>query len=73
MKTKENNNLILITENNKKIYFTSSHRAGNYLGVQGNSVNWAIVHNNKLKNKNNEEVKIELVDGSEIPYKLINN
>lgn len=73
MKRKKNNNLILVNVGKTKHYFTSATRAGDYLGIQGNSVNWAILHNNVLKNNNNEDVTIELVDGSDVPYKYINN
>ena len=74
MKTKKNNNLILVNVGeNKKYYFTSTSRAGKFLNLQSNSINWAIIHKNELVNNNNEKVTIELVDGSEIPYKYINN
>ena len=73
MKRKKNNNLILVNVGaDEKHYFTSANRAGQFLGIQQNSVNWAIVHGNTLINNNDKEVTIELVDGSEIPYKYIN-
>lgn len=73
MRTKKDNNLILVNVGKKKHYFASATRAGNYLGMQGNSVNWAIIHRNPLCNNNGEPITIELIDGSDIPYKLINN
>lgn len=73
MKHKKNNNLILVKSGNETHYFTTTNRAGKYLGLQANSINWAIVHGNILFNNKNEEVTISLIDGSEIPYKYINN
>ncbi len=72
MKQKKNNNLILVNIGSEKHYFTSANRAGNLLGIQPNSVNWAIVHKNKLISNDDRIVTIELIDGSEIPYKYIN-
>ena len=74
MKRKQNNNLILITnKDNEKLYYSSYNRAAMSLGLQANSVKWAVNHSKKITDFNGNEVKIELVDGSEIPYKLINN
>lgn len=70
---KKDNNLILVNVGRIKHYFTSSTRAGNYLGLQGSSVNWAIVHRNTLKSNKGEDITIEVVDGSDVPYKYINN
>lgn len=70
---KKDNNLILVSIGKKKYYFTSSTRAGKFLGLQGSSVNWAIVHRNILKSNKGEDITIEIVDGSEVPYKYINN
>lgn len=73
MKMKKNNNLVLINEGEKKLYFTSFNRAGMHLGLQANSIKWAVNHNNVLYNNRDEKITIELVDGSDIPYKYINN
>lgn len=73
MKRKTSNNLILVNIGEDKYYFTSANRAGNLLGIQPNSVNWAIKHHNKLISNDDRIVTIELIDGSEIPYKYINN
>lgn len=73
MKRKKNNNLILVNVGKKKHYFTSANRAGDYLGMGNNSVMWAIMHHNELMNNAGEKVTIELIDGSDVPYKLINN
>lgn len=71
---KKNNNLILVNVGeSKKLYFTSLNRAGDYLGILPNSVNWAIAHRNELVNNNGDKVTIELVDGSDITYSQINN
>lgn len=75
MKEKKNNKLIYINivGRESNLYFTSANRAGMRLKLQPNSVNWAIKHQNKLITENDEVCTIELVDGSEIPYKYINN
>ena len=66
MKTNKNNNLILINIGDKKYYFSSIRKAGNFLTEQSNSV-----YENELVNNNKEKITIELVDGSNIPYKYI--
>lgn len=71
-KAKTDNNLILVTSGDRKNYFTSATRAGKFLGLAAQSVSWAIVHRNVLVNNAGENVTIELVDGSEVPYKYIN-
>lgn len=73
MKNKRNNNLILVNVGKVKHYFTSANRAGKFLNLQANSISWAILHKNVLTNNAGETVTIECVDGSEIPYKFINN
>lgn len=73
MKTKENNNLILMTIGDKKRYFTSMNRAGRAAGLAAASVKWAIYYGSELITNNNEKVTFKVVDGSEIPYKYINN
>ena len=73
VKKKQNNNLVLVTEGNKKQYFTSKNRAGLYLGLACASVEYAIKKRNEFWGDNGERITIEIVDGSEVPYKLINN
>lgn len=70
---KKNNNLVLVNVGEKKHYFTSINKAGLFLGLAPASINWAINRKNELKNNNDEIVTIEIVDGSEVPYKYINN
>lgn len=65
--------MICASSGKEKQYFTSINRAGLYLGLAPASIKWAIEHENVLRNYNDEDVTIKLVDGSEIPYKLINN
>lgn len=73
MKRKKNNNLICLNIGKRKLYYTSSNRAGQYLGLKGASISWAITHCNILKTNEGEDVTITIVDGSDIPYKYINN
>lgn len=70
---KTNNNLICVNAGNEKHYFTSTSRAGQFLGLAAGSVQWAIDHENILINNKDEEVTIKIIDGSEIKYKYINN
>lgn len=70
---KNDNNLICVNAGNEKHYFTSTSRAGTFLGLAAGSIQWAINHKNVLINNKDEEVTIEIVDGSEIKYKYINN
>lgn len=74
MAKKLNNNLILLNyKDGEKKYYTSRSKAGLKLGIAPASVNWAIDHNNVLVDGNDRELTIEIVDGSEVHYKYINN
>lgn len=78
MKHKKDNNLILVKIHCQdgliqNEYFTSLSGAGLYLGVAAQSIKWAINHHNILVNNEGLQITIEMVDGSEIPYKLIND
>ena len=70
MKRKENNNLIKVIQPNNIGYFTSLNRVAKFLDVQVLTITWAITHGNTIKKC---DAKVEIVDGSEIPYKYINN
>ena len=70
---KRDNNLVLIKSKNRSNYYTSISKAAKYLGVQANSVNWAITRRNILKDKYGDDVTVEITDGSEVKYKQINN
>lgn len=74
MKEKKNNNLIKVEIDNQTFYYTSLNRAAYKLGIQSNSINWAIVRgiNPKLPD-GTYRAKVSIVDGSEISYKYINN
>ena len=74
MRKKKDNNLILINYGTeRKLYYTSMGRASVKLGLSVPSVKWAIDHHNVTYSNNDEEVTIEIVDGSDVPYKYINN
>lgn len=74
MKRKKNNNLVVLKyEDGEKKYFTSMTRAGFVIGLANNSVKWAIDHENTIVDMNDRKLRIVLEDGSEIPYKYINN
>jgi hypothetical protein len=74
MKKKNNNNLIAIKYNDgDMLYFTSINRVGMKLGIAPASVKWAIEHNNVLTDVEGKVFTVVIVDGSEVPYKLINN
>ena len=73
-KQKKDNNLICITIGNKeKRYFTSTNKASYYVGVAPCSIKWAIDHHSVSKTGDGKDIVIELVDGSEVQYKYINN
>lgn len=74
MRKKENNNLISVNYNDGGVfYYTSMNRAAMKLGVAAASVKWAIIHSNILTDVEGKVFTIGIVDGSEVPYKLINN
>lgn len=74
MKRKQNNNLITIKYNSgDMLYFTSFNRVAMKLGIAPASVKWAIEHNNVLTDVEGKVFTIVVIDGSEIPYKYINN
>lgn len=74
MRNKNNNNLIAIRyDGGDMLYFTSTNRAAMKLAIAPASVKWAIEHNNVLTDVEGKVFTIGIVDGSEIPYKLINN
>ena len=74
MKRKQNNNLVMIDYGKgNRIYYTSMNRAACKLGIASASVKWAVEHNNVLADYEGRSFSIGIVDGSEVPYKLINN
>lgn len=73
VKRKKNNDLVLMHVGDKNLYFTSNTFAGQHIGLHATSVDWAIKHKKTLWTTDDEPITIEIVDGSEIPYKLINN
>lgn len=72
-KKKKDNNLVCVLIGNTPHYFTSATRAGKYVGLASCSVVWAMTHNNDLTTEKGESIKFSIVDGSDIPYKYINN
>lgn len=74
MRRKQNNNLVAIRyDGGNMLYFTSTNRAAMKLGIAPASVKWAIEHNNVLTDVEGKVFTIGIIDGSEVPYKLINN
>ena len=73
MARKTNNNLVKLTVGNDEFYYTSKNKAGMMVGLTTPSVDWALKHNNDLRTLDGKLITFEIVDGSEIPYKLINN
>ena len=74
MAKKRNNNLVEIRfEDGEKRYFTSYGKAGLNVGLVPASVKWAVDHGNILSANDDRKFTMHLVDGSEIPYKYINN
>lgn len=74
MRKKQNNNLIAVRyDNGRTDYYTSLNRIAIKLALAPASVKWAIEHNNVLTDVEGKVLTIGIVDGSEVPYKLINN
>ena len=73
MRKKKDNNLVLMTVGDRKRYFTSMNRAAFAAGIVPASVKWAILNGNVLITDNDEKMTFEIVDGSNIQYKFINN
>jgi len=67
------NNLIMVKSEKSSKYFTNLNRAAKFVGIQPNSVSWAILNGNVIKDKEGNDITLSMVDGSEIPYKYINN
>ena len=66
-------NLVLVREENDLKYFTTSYKAAKYLGVLPNKLNYALVAGKPVKVKDGRKIDVEIVDGSGILYKLIDN
>lgn len=73
MKRKKDNNLVCVSLDGAPHYFTSVTRAGKFVGLAGCSVNWALTHKNELYTEDGKSIEFSIIDGSEIPYKYINN
>lgn len=72
-KKKDNNLIAIIYKDGERQYYTSMTRAGLKVGLTSASVKWAIEHKNECEDFNCRKLVIDVVDGSEVPYKLINN
>ena len=74
MRKKQNNNLIAVRyDNGRTDYYTSLNRIAIKLALAPASVKWAINHGNVLTDVEGKILTVGIVDGSEVPYKLINN
>lgn len=74
MRRKQNNNLVSINYSTGNVfYYTSMNRAALKLGIATASVKWAVEHGNALTDYEGKVFTIGIVDGSEVPYKYINN
>lgn len=73
MRPKKDNKLIAIDFGGEKHYFTSLNRVGFKVGLATASIKWAIDHNNTLCSYDGRDFKVYYIDGSDIPYKYINN
>lgn len=73
MKEKRNNNLIKLTFDTGEVrYFTSENRAAKFIGKQMYNIVRAIQLGDKIEYSDRGPCKAELIDGSKIPYELIN-
>ena len=62
--------LIDLEDSNKTLYFTSTGKAAGYIGIQASQLDYAMAKND---GKWSKRWIISLEDGSEVPYKYINN
>lgn len=69
----KNNTLVCINIGDEKRYYTTARKAGLYLGIQSTSVLYAYKKKNRLITKDDRVCTITLEDGSDVPYKYINN
>ena len=69
----KNKYLFCINIGDEKQYFTSARKAGFYLGIQASSILYAYKKGNKVITKDNRVCTITFEDGSDVPYKYINN
>ena len=74
MHKKRDNNLIKLTFDTGHVnYFTSENKAGEFIGKQKyNIIRALIVEPHRIDFSDRGPCYVELVDGSKIPYKLIN-
>ena len=72
-KKKDNNLVVLNFSDGRKLYFTSMNKAALHLGLNIGSINWAIMRHTKMVTNGDIEVTVTIEDGSDIPYKYINN
>ena len=72
-KKKDNNLVVLKFSDGKKLYFTSMNRAAVHLGINMGSINWMLMRHTTAVTNDGREVTAVIEDGSEVPYKLINN
>lgn len=73
MKEKVNNNLIKLTFDTGHVhYFTSENRAGKFIGKQMYNIIRALQTDHRIDFSSRGPCTVELVDGSKVPYELIN-
>lgn len=73
-KEKYDNNLFMITINgHEKHYFTSAARAADYIGIQRTLMMYNVGRGKTMRDSYGNMCEVAIVDGSDIPYKLINN
>jgi hypothetical protein len=72
-KTKKNNNLVLVTIDEDKKYFTSYCAAAKYTNLNGASILYAIKTNAVLYTNDDKLATIQIVDGTDVKYDDINN
>ena len=74
MKQRKNNDLIKLTLNGELVgYYSSTNRAAMKSGKAQASILWHLAHTGNWKKIDDEVWTVEVVDGSEIAYKYINN
>jgi hypothetical protein len=75
METKKDNNLVKITLdcNGEAFYFTTANKAGEFIGKQKYNIMKALKTDGRVEFSDIGPMKVELVDGSNVCWKHINN
>jgi hypothetical protein len=64
---------MLTINGHEKQYFTSMSRVADYLDIAATTAIYNMTRNKTMTDDEGNTYKLELTDGSKVPYELINN